>query len=143
MPVEFREEPAVGRRGPGNFDTTAAMVTVDDFVDELLLRIDDILSNGDEADPGERGESELMPTIALLIAAMAESEECPVEPHEARAWRKAYLARFQASGRSLFPDQARFEQRLRVIVETFGRLEELACRFHPDLATQTPASALN
>ena len=127
-------------RGPGNFDTVDAMVTVDDFVDEMLLRIDDILGEGDEADPDQRGESELMPTIALLVAAMTESQDCPVEPPTVREWRAGYLARFRARGRLLFVDEARFEQRLRVILETFGRLEELACRHHPELAVAAQGS---
>lgn len=127
-------------RGAGNFDSVDAMVTADDFVDEMLLRIDDILGEGDEADPDQRGESELMPTIALLVAAMTEAQDCPVEPPTVREWRANYLARFQARGRQLFADDARFEQRLRVILETFKRLEELACQHHPDLAVAAPSS---
>jgi hypothetical protein len=112
-------------------------VTADDFVDELLLRVDDILSSGDDADPDQRGEAELMPTVALLVAAMAESEDCTIEPDEARQWRDAYVVRFVEKGRKLFPDSQAFDQRLAVIVQTFQRLEALACRFHPDLAADS------
>lgn len=130
-------------RGPGNFDSIDAMITVDNFVDEMLVLIEEVLAE-DHGETGlQRGESELMPTLALLIAAAAESQECPVEPEDVRRWRSVYLARFQSHGRRLFVDDESFQQRLRVIVDTFGRLEELACRLHPDLASDTPQSARN
>lgn len=137
--TEMDREP----RGPGNFDTTDAMVTADDFVDEMLLRIDDIFGGGDEADPDQRGESELMPTIALLIATLTEAQDCPVEPPTVREWRDRYLTRFRARGRLLFANPIGFDQRLRVILETFGRLEELSCRFHPELAMASPPESSN
>lgn len=131
------------RRGPGNFDSVDAMVTVDDFVDELLLRLDDIMGEGDEANPDQRGESELMPTLALLIAAMTEAQDCPVEPPTVREWRRNYVTRFQARGRRLFVEEARYQERLQVILDTFGRLEELACRYHPDQAVDESAGRTN
>lgn len=143
MPPDFEPATAPAPTGPGNFDTVGALVTADQYVDEMLLSIDEIFDTGDEAAPDRRGESELMPTIAMLIALCTECQDCPVEPAEVQQWRSEYLTRFDARGGQLFGDPASFAARRRVIEETFSRLEALSCRFHPDLAGETRSSLLN
>lgn len=120
--------------GPGNFDSTAALITVDHFVDHMLMLIDEVLDDEKTPDPLRRGESDLMPTLSLLIAAIAESGECPVTPKEARRWRRRYLAWFRLHGRKHYPAPAAFKRRRQVIIETFGRLENFAVRRGPDAA---------
>lgn len=131
------------RRGPGNFDSYEALHALDEWVDELLAEIEDILASGDEADPERQGEGRLMPAIALVLCTCECSGEVPVEPEDVRRWRAQYLARFQARGRALFVDEAGFEARLSVVIDTFARLEELCCRRHPDLAAENPPESRN
>ena len=121
-------------RGPGNFDSQEAMCSLDEWLDELVAEVEDILSSGDEADPDRQGEGRLMPAVALIVASGEASGEMPIDPDDVRRWRSQYLTRFQARGGRLFADPAAYEQRLQVIIDTFSRLEELACRAFPEFA---------
>lgn len=118
----------MGTWGAGNFDSDAALDMLGAFTDRIADEIDEILEK-DQAGADDRGESELMPKVAILYALCKHCAGSPPEPDRVIAWRDAYLPIYDQTMSELGPKEGFLDERRAVIVETFSALEAEAVRF--------------
>ena len=121
----------MGTWGAGNFDNDGALDFAGELADGLMARIDAILSDTEGAsDLDECGESELMPSVALISLLCDRVGTAPPTPEKARSWRDDYVCIFDNQIGLLDPS-ADFERERRAeIVRTFDELLRRSLTFY-------------
>ena len=116
----------MGTWGLGNFESDGAL----DYLDELIYRLTDTIVgyfNKDNADIGET--SELMPTVAIMLALVKECHAAPPKADVIEGWRSKYIAIYDERIDALEPNWEYKAERRKVIDETFLELIQMATKF--------------
>lgn len=118
----------MGTWAAGNFDSDRALDYVGEIIDQLTSTVASCLEEGD-ADLDEGGESELMPSVAIIKVL---SEHCGAAPPKSdviESWRRQYLAIYDEQIDDLEPDPEYKVERRATIDTTFTQLVALAKEF--------------
>ena len=118
----------MGTWAAGNFSNDGALDYVGDLIDQLTKNRCRLLQN-DNADLDEGGESELMPSVAIIKILSEQCGAAPPKPEVIEKWRSQYLEIYddQIDGLDPIPDFK--AERRKVIDETFTGLIQLATKF--------------
>jgi hypothetical protein len=96
----------------------------------LLSVIHDVVADPDRLDPGEDGESMLMPCIEVLAFLCERYDVPPPKPAAIRSWHEQYLKAFDAGFDKMKPPPGLKPLRRKVIEKTFRWLESLSESYH-------------
>jgi|SRR6185369_10317077 len=118
----------MGTWGAGNFDSDGALDYLGDHIDSLVEKINECFEAGAGLD--EEGESELMPTVELLVILAEQCPAAPPKPEEVKTWKKRYLKTYDSEIDDLDPQEGFKEERRAVIEQTFDRLINKAAAFY-------------
>jgi Domain of unknown function (DUF4259) len=118
----------MGTWAAGNFDSDGAL----DFVGDLMNQLTNTISSCFEennADLDEGGESELMPSVAIIKILSEQCGAAPPDPSVIEAWRDQYLKIYDDQIDDLDPDAEYKSERRQNIATTFTGLIELSQQF--------------
>jgi hypothetical protein len=118
----------MGTWGSGNFEGDGALDFVGDLIDQLENTIQACFDE-ENADLDEGGESELMPSVAIIGLLSQNCGAAPPKPDIVENWRKRYLAIYDGQIDDLDPADDFKTERRAVIDKTFGDLMELSSQF--------------
>src|SRR5213078_2312225 len=115
----------MGTWGVGNFDNDGAGDHVDMIIGQLEATIRDCLADEFKVMLDEDGESVLMPSVEILAVLCEYCKATPPTVEVIQGWQQRYLQVYdqQIDELVLDPKSGFKEQRRRVIVDTFNRLE--------------------
>jgi hypothetical protein len=118
----------MGTWGAGTFEGDGALDYVGQLLDQLTKTIVGCFNNG-SADLDDCGESELMPSVAIIRILSAQCGAAPPKPDVIEGWRSKYLAIYDDQIDGLEPEPEYKVERRKVIDETFTELIHLATKF--------------
>jgi hypothetical protein len=118
----------MGTWAAGNFSNDGSLDYVGDLIDQLTNTIVGCFNNGNSA-LDEGGESELMPSVAIIKILSEQCGAAPPEPDVIEDWRSKYLAIYDDQIDGLDPKPDFKVERRKVIDETFAELIRLATKF--------------
>jgi hypothetical protein len=111
----------MGTWGAGNFDNDGARDMVGDLIDQLAGTIQTCFEEGN-ADLDEGGESDLVPSVAIITLLSQNCGAAPPKPDIVESWRNQYLTIYDAHIYDLADDDDYKTERRAVIDKTFGEL---------------------
>lgn len=118
----------MGTWAAGNFDSDGALDYVGEIIDQLTNTIASCLEEGN-AGLDEGGESELMPSVAIIKVLSEHCGAAPPKPDVIQSWRNQYLAIYDEQIDGLDPDPAYKVERRATIDTTFRELVALSEEF--------------
>ncbi len=118
----------MGTWAAGNFDSDGALDYVGELMDQLTNTIRKCFDQGN-ADLDERGESELMPSVAIISLLAEHCGAAPPKPDVVESWRHRYLAIYDDQIEGLEPKPDYKTERRKVVDMTFSSLTELSKKF--------------
>ncbi|MBY0232220.1 MAG: hypothetical protein K2W96_23320 [Gemmataceae bacterium] len=92
--------------------------------------IREVAGDKERLDPGEDGESMLMPCVEVLAFLCERYDVPPPKPATVRGWHEQYLAAFDKGFDKLKPPPGLKASRRKVVEKTFRWLESLAESYH-------------
>lgn len=117
----------MGTWAAGNFSNDGSLDYVGELIDQLTNAVAGCLDDGADLDEG--GESELMPSVAIIKILSEQCGAAPPKPDVIKDWRSRYLAIYDDQIDNLDPDSDYKIERRKVIDETFSNLLALAQKF--------------
>ena len=118
----------MGTWGSGNFQSDGALDFVGDLIDQLANTAQTCFDE-ENAQLDEGGESELVPSVAIITFLSQNCGAAPPKPDVIANWRRKYLAIFDDQIDRLADDDNYKAERRAVIDKTFGDLIELSSQF--------------
>lgn len=118
----------MGTWAAGNFDSDGALDYVAGIVEQLTKTIGSCLDEGNP-DLDEGGESELMPSVAIIKVLSEHCGAAPPKPDVIDSWRSQYLAIYDEQIDGLDPDTDYKNERRTTIDRTFTELIALSKQF--------------
>ena len=115
----------MGTWGTGNFENDGALDYVGRLVGDLTNTITRCFDT-DNASLDEDGESELMPSVAIIAILSERCGAAPPKPEVVESWRSKYLAIYDEQIDELEPDPDYKVERRKTIDATFAELTQLA-----------------
>ena len=116
----------MGTWGSGNFANDSAQNYMNDFEDQLVQQIEDILADEERYALEEEGEGVLMPTVEILSVLHEHRFIGLPERETILRWKEQYLAAFDDQIDGFEPKAGYKESRRAVIEATFLKLEAQA-----------------
>lgn len=118
----------VGTWAEGNFSNDGSLDYVGDLINQLTNTVIGCF-NDENADLDELGESQLMPSVAIIGILSERCGAAPPKPKVIEAWRSKYLAIYDDQIDRLDPKPDYKVKRRKVIDDTFMELIERATKF--------------
>lgn len=118
----------MGTWAEGNFDSDGALDFVGDLMDQLTNIVKTCFDEGN-ADLDEGGESELMPSVAIIKLLAEQCGAAPPKPDVIQSWHEQYLQIYDEQIDDLDPDAEYKIERRKVIDATFIGLIGLSQQF--------------
>jgi len=118
----------MGTWAAGNFSNDGSLDYVGQLIDQLTDTVVRCFTDGN-ADLDEGGESELMPSVAIIKVLSEQCGAAPPKPDVIEGWHSKYLAIYDEHIDDLDPNPEYKVERRKVIDETFVELIKLAGEF--------------
>jgi len=118
----------MGTWAAGNFSNDGSLDFVGDLIDQLTKTVVACFKN-DNTDLDEGGESELMPSVAIIKILSEQCGAAPPKPEVIEKWRSQYLEIYDDQIDRLDPNPDYKVERRKIIDETFTGLIQLATKF--------------
>ncbi len=118
----------MGTWAAGNFSNDGSLDYVAELIDQLINTVEGCFNN-DTADLDEGGESELMPSVAIIKVLSEQCGAAPPKPDVIEDWHSKYLTIYDDQIDGLDPSPDYKVERRKVIDDTFVELIQLATKF--------------
>ena len=118
----------MGTWAAGNFDLDGALDYVGGLIDQLTNTINACFED-DNADLDEGGESELMPSVAIIKLLSEHCGAAPPKPDVVTEWKSQYLEIFDEQIDDLDPAAGYKSERRKMIASTFADLLKVSKEF--------------
>ena len=112
----------MGTWGYGNFESDAALDFVDEQIDRFVAIITEIFADGQRFLLDEDGESQLMPSVEILILLCEHCGALLPQEIDVAAWKRRYLEMYDAQIDGVSAAPGYKEARRAVIESSFDRL---------------------
>ena len=109
-----------------NFGNEGARDYLSMMTSKLVATIKEVMSDDERLEPGEDGESLLMPSVEILALLCERCGASPPRLSVVKQWHEKYLAAFDAGFAGMDPPTDLAPDRRRVIENTFRWLESLS-----------------
>ncbi len=120
----------MGTWSADNFGNDGALDYLGDIINGLEKKIEDIFNSGTAADLDECGESELIPSVAIISILCENCNGAPPTQEKIKQWRGRYLLIFDKQIDLLGPDKNYKKERRQVIEDTFNKLLKQSQEFY-------------